>query len=113
MLAHFLYNNARHKITMLQTLILLGLSLTTTSGADHLLLISLLALRTNAQIINRRRLKPSVNLTNVMFFILTLMSIKHLIVWQGLPAPVLYLDAAILSVCAYTLLSQQKKRSRL
>ncbi|WDE06454.1 hypothetical protein SG34_005910 [Thalassomonas viridans] len=107
----FLYAHARHKVTMLQTLIMLGLSLTTAGGANHLLLISLLALRTNARIINRRRSGHSVHLTNMLFFILTLMSIKHLAVWQGLPAPVLYLDAVILCACTYALLGQQQSDS--
>ncbi|WDE00110.1 hypothetical protein [Thalassomonas actiniarum] len=108
MLRHSLYAHSRHKIIMLQTLTLLGLSFTTASGASHLLLIALLALRANVQIINRRQSQPSVNLTHMVFFVLTLMSIKHFIVWQGLLTPVLYLDAVILCGCAYALLTQEK-----
>ena len=107
---HALYAHARQKLTMLQTLVLLGLSLSTTSGSNHLLMISLLAFRTNIQIINRRRSAPGVNLTRILFFILILMSVKHFCIRQGILATALYLDAVLLCTCGYALLSQEKNR---
>ncbi|WDE12895.1 hypothetical protein [Thalassomonas haliotis] len=109
MLYHPLYLYGRNKIAILQTFILLILSLTTLSGANHLLLLSLLALRANVEIIRRRHSNSCVNLTNMFFFILLMMSIKHFIVWQALLAPVLYLDAVIFFACAYALLIQQSR----